>query len=169
MKTEQRYIENKGNSPMYVGSVMIPPGEGKIVEMPVLRSELAPPAAPAGPNLVEQLTPLLDQGIKDIVPQLKDLTFEALDLLEQLEQGGKTRKGVIDAIGAERMRRANARLEAEEAIKAAAALDVANQQLLQAKVGLVNLPPTATADERAAAEAAVEEAQAQVDALSAGE
>lgn len=163
MKTVQRYVENNTRSPMYVGNTMIPPGEGKVVDVP--EPAAAAPATPAAPSIEPQLAELLDHPIKEIEPQLPGLTNEALDLLEQLEQGGKTRSTLIAAIQAERIRRADAKLQAGEAAQREQALDAARGTLLQARVALTNLPPTATEQERQAAEATVAEAQAQVDAL----
>lgn len=164
MKTEQRYFENKGNSPMYVGNTMIPPGEGKVVEVPVA-ADAEPPPQDTGPSLAEQIGELLDLSIPKIAEQLPELSLEALDLMEDQERAGKTRKGVMDAIAAERLRRADEKLAAEEAAKASEALEDARRELLQARVALTNLPPGTPDAEREAAQGRVDEAQAKVDAL----
>jgi hypothetical protein len=160
----QKYIENTGNGPMFVGNTMIPPGEGKLVE--VLERAAAPVAtAPQGPNLVELTATLLALSVAQILPQLAGLTHEALDLAESQEAVGKHRKTLLEAIQAERIARADAKLQAGLDQAAAQALIDARNDLLAARLALVNMP--ADAPDRVAAEAAVDEAQAKVDALAA--
>lgn len=163
MKTVQRYIENTGRSPMYVGNTMIPPGEGKLVEVP--DDSQPAPADTGGPSLAEEIGKLLDQSVAKIVEQLPELKHEALDLLEAQEQGGKTRKTLLEAVGAERLRRAAEQLEADQAAKRDEQIKAAEDALLRARVAQTNLPPDASEADRQAAEAAVAEAQAQLDAL----
>jgi hypothetical protein len=158
----QKYFENKGKSPMYVGNTMIPPGEGKMVEVPTPRATVAP-AAPQGPSLVELIAKLLGKALAQILPDLPGMTNEALDLAESQERAGKNRKTLLEAIQAERIERANAKLQKEQDEAAAAALKAANDALMSAKLALANLPEDAP--ERTAAQAAVAEAQAKVDAL----
>lgn len=158
----QKYVENPGKSPMYVGNTMIPPGEGKLVEVP----HEAPPQEeeePPGPNLVELTAALLDKSLAQIVPDLPCLTNEALDLAESREGEGKNRKTLIAAIQAERIARADAKLQADQDDVAARALLDARDELLAARLALEAL--AADAPDLAAAEARVEEAQAKVDAL----
>jgi hypothetical protein len=158
----QKYFENKGKSPMYVGNTMIPPGEGKMVEVPTPRATVAP-AAPKGPNLVELMGELLAKSVAEILLLLPGMTNEALDLAESQELAGKNRKTLISAIQADRIARANAKLQADQDKAAAEALDAARAELLTAGVALTNLP--ADSPERPAAQARVDEAQAKVDAL----
>ncbi len=158
-----KFIENKGPNTMYVGNTMIPPGEGKVVEVP---HEAPPPVeAPQGPNMVERMAAFLDRPLKEILPELPEMTHEALDLAESQEAGGQKRKTLIAALQAERITRADERLQAEQAAQAEQALLEARDALLGARLALANLPPTATKDEREAALALVDEAQAKVDAL----
>ncbi len=153
----QKYVENPGTSPMYVGNTMIPPGEGKLVDVP--QRAAAPVAAqPQGPNLAELTAALLAKPVAEILLDLPTLTNEALDLAESQEGAGKKRKTLIAAIQAERITRADERLQAEQAAQA-------EQALLAARLALSNLPATATKEEREAALALVDEAQAKVDAL----
>ena len=51
------------------------------------------------------LSALLEQKVDDVEAVLPDLTVFDLDDLRALELGGKTRKGVIDAIDAEQAKR----------------------------------------------------------------
>jgi hypothetical protein len=160
-----KFIENTGKSPLYVGSTMIPPGEGKLVEVPDQAPRVV--AIDTGPNLVELMAQLLEKSVAQILPDLPGLTNEALDLAESQERAGKHRKTLIEAIQAERIARANAKLQAEQDQAAADALTAANNALLSAKLALVNLHEDSP--ERPAAQAAVDEAQAKVDALTAQE
>jgi hypothetical protein len=156
-----KFIENTGNSPMYVGNTMIPPGEGKLVEVPDQAPRVV--IVDAGPNPVELMAQLLEKPVTQILPALPGMTNEALDLAESQERAGKNRKTLIEAIQAERIARANAKLQAEQDQAAADALAAATNALFSAKLALVNLPEDSP--ERPAAEALVDEAQAKVDAL----
>lgn len=157
-----KFVENKGESSMYVGSTMIPPGEGKLVEVPDVAP---PPAPPPGPNLAERMAAFLDRPVKEIVPELPEMTHEALDLAEAQELAGKNRSTLVQAIQAEKIARADERLQAEQAEQAEKALLAAQEALTQAHLALINLPADATPEAREAAQAAVDEAQARVDAL----
>lgn len=113
-----KYIENTTASPLFVGGKLIPPGEGRDIDVALLPPEHQPgPAAPleqAEPTLADLVEALRAQAVKAIAAELPGLTNEALDLLEQAEAGQKSpRKGVHDAIAAERLRRASAQLQAE--------------------------------------------------------
>ena len=94
---------------------------------------------------------------------------EALDRLALVEMqinAEAPRKTLLQAIDAEKLRRADEQLQKDQAEKAAQALEEAHQQVLQARVALINLPPTTSEADRAAAAAAVEEAEARFKALS---
>lgn len=160
-----KFFENTGKSPMYVGSTMIPPGEGKLVDVPASRA--APAAPPAGPSLDALVLEMLAKALTVIIPHLADLTMEALDLAEALETGkdGKKRKTLIDAIGAERIRRANEKLQAQADADRAKALQAAQDELQRAQTALADVALDGTPDAIGRAEAAVGEAQAKVDAL----
>lgn len=157
-----KLITNDGKSPMYHGNTMIPPGESRLVEV---AGEAAAPTPAAGPTLPEQLAILLAGTIAVIKPELEGMTNEGLDLAYQLEEAGLKRSTLLAAIDAERLHRADQRLQLEQQQQAQAALDAAREELLSAKVALINQPPDAPAADREAAEAAVAEAQAKVDAL----
>lgn len=162
-----RYITNDTASPIYVAGRMIPPYDGRHFEDHELG--LAKPEAPAPaaePSLDEQLQELRKGPLKELLPHLAGLTFEAIERLAEIEATAETpRKTLLQAIDAEKLRRADQQLQEEEAGKAAAALEAARAELLSAKVAQLNLPPDTTEAEREAAEAAVQEAQAKVDAL----
>ena len=164
-----RYITNDTASPIYVAGRMIPPFDGRHFEDHELPPEHKPQAVvedAAAPSLDDQLQELRSGSIKEIHPKLEGLTYEALDRLAELEvadNGG--RKGLLQAIDEEKLRRADAQLEADQAAQRDAALKGARDALLSARVALDNVPATATEAERAAAVAAVEEAEAKVKAL----
>jgi hypothetical protein len=162
----QKYIENTSNAPMYVGNTMIPPGEGKVVE--VFERAAAPVATePQGPNLAEQVAVMLAMSVAQIVLGLGELTHEALDAAESQEAAGKNRKTLVEAIQAERLARANAKLQEQQDRAAEEALADASNALLSAKLALANLHEDSP--DRTAAQAAVAEAQAKVDALTAAQ
>jgi hypothetical protein len=161
-----KHIQNPGRNPMYVGGTMIPPGESKHVEVP----ETAGPQPAlqeddAGKTLIAELQKILDQGVDKILPLLPNLTNEGLDLAEGQEAAGKNRKTLIAGIQAERMNRANAKLQADQQRQAEEALEEARKALLTARVALDNLAANASPEDRAAAQTDVDEAQARVDAL----
>lgn len=159
----KKYVDNTTRSPMYVGNTMIPPGEGKLVDVP---DEAAPAAAPAGPSIAELTDEMLKGTLKELIPQLPDLNNAALDLMEERERlGQQPRKGLLDAIGTERMRRADAKLQEIDAAKALAALEGAQADLAAAEQSLAGLPGDADDAAREAAQQAVTDAQVKVTAL----
>lgn len=104
-------IENNGKMPIYVAGTMIPPGETGHFEEDMLPPEyrqsavVEAEATPADPLLT-----VLELKVADVVNGLPDLGDEELDRLEMLEAAGKARKGVIEAITADRLRRAEAKV-----------------------------------------------------------
>lgn len=86
---EKRYIDNPGTTPMLVGGMLIPPGEGREVLLP--RELLQEPQdfaetqpQPDQPPLVEA-SELLKKPLKDILPQLDGMSDEQLATLVALE------------------------------------------------------------------------------------
>lgn len=114
-----QYIENTGTDVMFVGGRMIPPGEGRHIEVATTAPELsdapAAPVAEEGPSLAQLVADMLKGNVKSVVDQLPELTGEALDLVVTLENADSTpRKSLLAAVEAEQLRRANARLEEEQ-------------------------------------------------------
>jgi len=105
---EQVPIENKGKSPIFVGGVMIPPGETRH-----FADDLLPPEfRSSAPAVVEEaagdpLAELLDGTVAEVTGALDLLNREWLVQMEALEQAGKKRKGVLAAIAEELLRRAD--------------------------------------------------------------
>jgi hypothetical protein len=113
-----KYIENTGASPIFVGGKLIPPNDGRDIDVALLPPEHRDAPAPAGaqdaPSLADLVAQLQAKTVKVIAAELPQLTHEALDLLAEAESAtGKPRAGVLAAIEAERLRRANERLQAE--------------------------------------------------------
>ncbi len=71
-----------------------------------IRREAAEAAEKHAPGAVVELSELLDGNIDSVLEMLPTLTDDELQALLVLEQGGKTRKGVIDGIAKEQAERA---------------------------------------------------------------
>lgn len=116
----KRYLQNDGEHTMFVGSVMIPPGEGREVD-----EQFLPPvddgdtSASAGSQdgsgatgageASEQLRALRASSVRDLVPQLEALSPEDLAALAELEQASETpRVTVLSAISKLQLDRAQA-------------------------------------------------------------
>lgn len=98
------YTNDKGHT-VYVGPVSIRPGETRMVDPSMLNPEA--PAAPAEePQQPNPLATLLAGNVTAVQAGLEALSAEELAALQALEEGAaKPRKGVLEAIAAERLRR----------------------------------------------------------------
>lgn len=166
------YIENTGPVAKFIGGKLLQPGEGREFDQVDVPAEHRPAAAPAteeAPDALQPLKELLEKSIKAITPDLPALAAEQLQQLRALEEADQNRKGVLEAIAAEVLRRANEQIEAEEAERLQAALQTAREELSAALQVLDALGPLATEQQRTEAESAVAEAQAKVDALTPSE
>lgn len=104
-------IENNGQMPIYVGGVMIPPGETRHFEDDMLPPEFRAPAeVQEEPEALDPLLAVRNGTVDHIKLGLPDLNDEELDRLEMLEAEGKARKTLIEAIAEERLRRAEAKV-----------------------------------------------------------
>ncbi len=116
-----KHIENTTASPLFIGGKLIPPGEGRDIDVRLLPPERqdAPPTAqePAAPALVDLVALVKDlhaKPVKDIVAELPTLDAQVFALLAQAEaEHAKPRTSLMAALDAERIRRANAQLEAD--------------------------------------------------------
>lgn len=104
-------IHNDSDQPRYVAGRLIPPGESRAFsthELPVEhRAAVVQVAAQTDPFAV--VKDLLALPLKDLVPRLPGLPARQLEQLEQLEnQSDKPRKGLLNEITAEVLRRAAA-------------------------------------------------------------
>ena len=107
----KKYVSNETNSPLWVGGVMIAPGEGREVEV-----------ADEAPALVEEtavdpdaaLHELLGGNVAGVAAALNGLSAETLVRLQDLEAEGKNRKGVLEALGDALIALADAKLTGED-------------------------------------------------------
>lgn len=108
----KQYVSNEGNSPIWVGGVMIAPGEGREVEVadeaPILVEE-----AVADPDAA--LHELLGGNVATVVAGLDGLGAETLQRLQVLEaEAAKPRKGVLEALGNALIALADAKLKSDD-------------------------------------------------------
>jgi hypothetical protein len=133
-----QYIENTGRNVMFVGGKLIPPGEGRHIDVadtaPELSDARPAPVAAAGPTLAQLIADMLKGNVKSVAAHLPQLTGEALDLVVTIEGAdGTPRKSLLDAVAAEQLKRANARLDADQAqAEFEALVQAAYQQQLDA-------------------------------------
>lgn len=94
----KRYIQNDTDNTMFVGSVMIPAGQGREVD-----EQFLPPADDGGGQALpddagadgptdEQL---LAKPLRELVPQLEKLPTERLQRLQALEQAAETPRSTL--------------------------------------------------------------------------
>jgi hypothetical protein len=104
-------ITNHGKDVMYYNGYMIAPGDTRLFEVPDPPASAATSEeAPEDPLSVLQRSPL-----KVIQAELQALTDDELTRLEVLENASATpRKGALEAIAAERLRRAGAQNDGAE-------------------------------------------------------
>lgn len=113
----KRYVPNHTAGTIFVGGVLIPPGEGREVDELYLPPE-SPAAAAAGdadapPDLEANLRELLAHPLKDLLPQLEGLGTDTLDQLAALEgQAARPRTTLLSAIAELKLERAKAATEA---------------------------------------------------------
>ena len=113
----KRYIYNEGTTPMIVGGVFIPPGDGREVDEHLLPPEHQPPpleaeAAPAA-SPDANLQELLAGSVASILPTLEGLGNETLNRLAELEAADKGRKTLQEAIAAQLLQRAAAAVDGD--------------------------------------------------------
>lgn len=118
---------NNGTTAVYAGGVLVRPGETRMVDPNTVDglATTAAPEAPAPSGQTHNLLSLLDQSIPKVVEAIRELSDADLEAVRVAEEGGKTRKGVLEAIEALRIERvaaaeAQARDDAETAAKAQA-------------------------------------------------
>lgn len=100
------HYHNTSESPVYIGGVMIPPGASREVNARLVPGATAP--AVAQEPEVDAIAALLDGTVKEIEAALEGLSDEDLAKAEAAERAGKDRKGVIEALAEETLRRAAA-------------------------------------------------------------
>lgn len=97
---------NTTNGPQYVGPLLIQAGDTRMVDQSFLPSapEAHAESPPADPVLA-----LLDANVSAVTGSIATLSDADLDRLEAAERDGKTRKGVLEAIAAQKIDRAAAK------------------------------------------------------------
>jgi hypothetical protein len=108
----KRYMQNDTDQTIFVGSVMIPAGQGREVDEQYLPptggdAALPPPDSAGGTTTSEllpaNLTDLQALPVRDLVPRLEALNDADLAALAELEQGAATpRTTVLSAISKDR-------------------------------------------------------------------
>lgn len=106
-------IENNGQMPIYVAGVMIPPGEIRHFEDDQLPPEFRAPAVVEEVPEIDPLADLLAMKVDNVVNGLAALSDEELARLEVLEAEGKQRKGVLEGIAEDMLRRAELKVAGE--------------------------------------------------------
>lgn len=111
----KRYVSNDTAGIIFVGGVMIPPGDGREVDELLLPPEDEAPAEPLPePDPHANLRELLTGNVKAVAGALEGLSDESLALLASIEAEGMGRKGVFGAIDELRLQRAAAKTGAPE-------------------------------------------------------
>lgn len=91
---------NIQNHIVFVGSVLIPPNETRLVDAALV--QLPDTVSSQAKADTDPMAELLKGKVADVVASLPDLTLEQLQHLGTLEQMGQQRKGILGAI-AERL------------------------------------------------------------------
>jgi hypothetical protein len=102
MKT---HYTNETNKFQHIGGVTVPPGETREVDASALPN-YQPEGAPPAPLQVDPIAELLKKKVADVAAALPELSQEDLGKVAALEQDGQNRKSLMEAIGAENLRRA---------------------------------------------------------------
>lgn len=119
----KRYVFNDTNAPKFLGGVLIPPGDGREVDVMFLPPQdgegeplpLAEGEGEARPNLDANLLEILAGNVKSIVGALDSFSDETLDGLDRLESASETpRKSLLSAFTEEKLKRAQAKTGAPE-------------------------------------------------------
>lgn len=107
----KKYVENTGDSPMWVSGMLIAPGEGREVEVP---DEAPAPIEEAAPDLDAPLIDLLKGNVGVVKEGLGALSNETLERLAKLEgEAEHPRKTLLEAIADEAIRRADDKLKSD--------------------------------------------------------
>jgi len=141
-------IENKTEMPIYVGSIMILPGETRHLEDHQVPLHLRPapaeeaPATAQGDPAESAIRELLEHTVADLsalIRERKDdgqpkLSDDDLQRLKAAEEAGKARKGVLAAIAEEELRRADERQDGGDPDMdafAASLKDMSDEELIE--------------------------------------
>lgn len=104
----KKLFTNTTNSPIYVGGVMVPPGEMVMVEV---AGEPTAAEVEHKPTLAEQVALLLESSVAELVKSLDSLNDDTLEMMAALESGAeKPRSTLLAALSDEKIKRADAAL-----------------------------------------------------------
>ena len=105
-------VTNTTAMPIYVGLLMIPPGETRHFDLDQLPPEHRPaPDVPEPEAPKDRLAEIAKMNAGSVVAILADLDAEDLARLQSLEAAGKARITVLEAIAAEGLKRAQDKTE----------------------------------------------------------
>lgn len=111
-------VKNTGKTNLHIAGVVIVPGETKVLPASMVPEKFLPKSAAAeksdAPPPANAVADLLKGTVAKVSEALPGLSVEDLDAIETTEAAGAQRKGVLEAIAAERLRRV-ALLEGEGA------------------------------------------------------
>lgn len=99
-------ISNDGETNRYVAGTCIPPGETRHFSPDQVPGHRVHSVSESAPPTPDPVLAILDGSVPEVAAALGELSIEDIDRLEQAEQDGKTRKGVLKVIAEERLRRA---------------------------------------------------------------
>lgn len=117
-------IENTTASPMHVAGFVILPGETRIFPKDSVPVHLHPKEAEAPVIVTDALLDFVARSVGEIVKAMPDLPEEFMARLQGVEVASlKPRKGVLDAIVKEKLRRADVREKLHEFDLAVAKMD----------------------------------------------
>lgn len=106
----KRFVSNNTASPIFVGGLMIPPGDGRDVDEIYLEPEDQQQETLAETDPHAALRELQKKSVKDITAQLPELSDEDLITLEAIEgEDGKSRSTLLAAIAEVQLQRAQAK------------------------------------------------------------
>lgn len=117
-------IENRGASPLHIAGFVILPGETRILSEDLVPAHLRPKVQEEPVIVTDALLDFVARSVGEIVKAMPDLPEEFLTRLQSVEAGSlKPRKGVLDAIVKEKLRRADVREKLHEFDLAVAKMD----------------------------------------------
>lgn len=113
-----KVITNAGSSPMYVGSICIAPRETRVLDLADLPAHMRAPApAPMPEEPQAEPDPLLEMlmlPVNHLRARIEDMPEEGIRTLLAAEIAGRARKGAVEAMESELLRRASAAADDED-------------------------------------------------------
>lgn len=117
-------IENRGTSPLHMAGFVILPGETRILPQHLVPPHLHPKEVDAPVIVTDALMDFVAQSVAYIVKAIPDMPEDFMNRLQGVEEGSlKPRKGVLEALTKEKLRRADLREKLQEFDVAVAKMD----------------------------------------------